>query len=404
MRHLAFLAVSIVLVVSVNWGQAPREFTGKLDPQLAPDMVHVYKRVYAPVEKLAASQVEAQPPAGSKVAVGALIDIRSSSSKSIMFLVDPPTGPPFLWVDGNGNGIFETAEQMPMSPVAGTNQYSLVLRLPIKNAFFKDYPIWVRYFRGLSDPNLSPGQRLIEQTAYALAYGRVRVGEQNVLFQYPFAPSAPAISTNEGLYGVDVDGNGHIRDEQFSVETQYASAEEPVFPIGNIYVSTHMIDMATGNIVVRQRERSEYTRTDLEVEREMPDFAFFDMAGKERKLSDLRGKYVLVDFWGVWCGDCTRETPFQLEAYERFKKRGFEILGGDSDEKIETLRGYLAKNKITWPQATNDSTKQLREVTYRLQEYPSTVLLAPDGKVLVLNQRLLQGYALLDTLERTLPK
>ena len=136
----------------------------------------------------------------------------------------------------------------------------------------------------------------------------------------------------------------------------------------------------------------------------MPDFTFTDLAGKERKLSDFRGKYLMVDFWGVWCGDCTRETPYHLEAYKRFRKRGFEILGVDSDEKIETVKGYIAKNKMAWTQATNDSTKRLQQADYRLQEYPSTILLGPDGKVLVLNQHLLQGDALLQTLDRILPK
>ncbi len=146
------------------------------------------------------------------------------------------------------------------------------------------------------------------------------------------------------------------------------------------------------------------TGVDLDVGKVMPDFAFTDLEGKERHLSDFRGKYLMVDFWGVWCGDCTRETPFQLEAYKRFKGRGFEILGLDSDEKIETLLGYLKKNNITWPQATNASVKQLANVTYRIQEYPSTVLLGPDGVVLVIDQHKLQGEELIKTLDRVLPK
>ena len=162
--------------------------------------------------------------------------------------------------------------------------------------------------------------------------------------------------------------------------------------------------MATGRIVVRQRKKEDYQRIDLDVGMQMPDFAFTDLEGKERHLSEFRGRYLMVDIWGVWCSDCTRETPYQLAAYERFKKRGFEILGLDTDEKIETLRGYLAKNKITWTQATNDSISKLVLVRYRIQEYPSTILLGPDGKVLVLDQHQLQGDALLETLERTLPK
>lgn len=403
MYRLILASVFLFSAVAVSYGQAPKEFSGKLDPQLSPDMVHVDERVYH-AAALSGFRFETAPPDGTVVSAGALIDYRAASNKTLMLIVEPPKGKPFLWVDGNANGIYETAEQFPMSPVEGTNQLSTVIRLPIKNAYFKDYPIYVRYFRGFSHPDLAATDRLIEQSVYALAYGRVQVGDRKVLFQYPFPPGENGINPTEGLFGVDVDGNGRIRDEQFSVETSYTSGQEAVFPLGDIYVSTTRIDMPTGTITVRRREKSDYTRVDLEVGREMPDFTFTDLAGKERKLSDFRGKYLMVDFWGVWCGDCTRETPFHLEAYKRFRKRGFEILGVDSDESIETVKAYVAKNKMTWPQATNDSTKRLQQVDYRLQEYPSTILLGPDGKVLVLNQRLLHGDALLQTLDRFLPK
>jgi peroxiredoxin len=238
----------------------------------------------------------------------------------------------------------------------------------------------------------------------ALAMGHVNVSGKKVLFQYPFSPRHDAISTTEGLFGVDGNGDGKIRDEQFSSESSYADNAEIVFPLGDKYVSTSSVDITTGKIVVRQRDKSEYHRIDLKVNDVMPDFAFTDIEGKERHLSEFRGIYLMVDFWGVWCGDCTRETPFQLEAYKRFKNRGFEILGLDSDEKIETLKAYLTKNNITWPQATRDSVGQLTMVTYRIQEYPSTILLGPDGKVLVLDQHMLQGEELLKTLDQTLPK
>jgi thiol-disulfide isomerase/thioredoxin len=136
----------------------------------------------------------------------------------------------------------------------------------------------------------------------------------------------------------------------------------------------------------------------------MPDFAFTDVDGKTRNTSEFRGKYLLVDFWGVWCVDCRHETPYQLAAYDRFKSRGFEILGLDDDEKIETLKDYLTKNKITWPQAVYSTEKPLAEITYRIQEYPTAVLLGPKREVLVLDQEQLQGEALANTLDRLLPK
>ena len=131
----------------------------------------------------------------------------------------------------------------------------------------------------------------------------------------------------------------------------------------------------------------------------MPNFEFTDLTGKARSLAEFRGKYLLVDFWGVWCVDCRRETPFQVEAYKRFRSRGFEILGLDWDDKIETVTDYMTKTGITWTQARKDSILELTEVRYRIYEYPSTLLLGPDGKVIVIEQEKLQGEELSKTLE-----
>jgi peroxiredoxin len=256
-----------------------------------------------------------------------------------------------------------------------------MLDLPIKNPYYSTFPVFIHYMRGIKHPKVGPTDRLIAQSVMALAMGHVDIHGKKVLFQYPFEPRISAISNSEGLFGVDVNGDGKIRDEQFSPESSFAADDEIVFPFGDGYISTQSVDLATGKIVVRKRDKSEYHRVDLNVGDVMPDFTFTDLQGKERHLSDFRGKYLMVDFWGVWCGDCQRETPYHLEAYKRFKGRSFEILGLDSDKNIEIVKAYLTKNGMTWPQATNDSIKQLANVTYRIQEYPSTILLGPDGKV-----------------------
>ena len=155
---------------------------------------------------------------------------------------------------------------------------------------------------------------------------------------------------------------------------------------------------------MREREPKEYLRQELSVGAEMPDFSFVDFDNKKRSLSEFKGKYLLVDFWGLWCVDCRNEIPYQMDAYRRFRSRGFEILGMDSDEDPEKVKAVLQKNNILWPQARLDSIKTLIEATYRIQEYPSTILLGPDGKVLVLDQKKLKGEQLSQTLDQLLPR
>lgn len=402
LRSLVFITVfSAGAILGQGTGAT---FTGRLDPELAIDTVHSYQRLLSAAD-MSKLRFETAPEKGAVVSAGEMIDEWSATHKTHVLLVEPVGATPYGWIDIDEDGLYETSEKFALGLASGeTNVFAASLRLPIKNAFFKTFPVAFLYFRGVRGDKIKPTDRLIMQSVYALAMGRVTIGGKTRLFQYPFEPSEPAISTIEGLFGVDVDGDGQIRNEQFSVESAYADKEEIVFPLGDMFVSTSKIDMATGQIVVRKREKAEYQRIDLAIGQVMPDFTFTDVNGKERHLSEFRGKYLMVDFWGVWCHDCTRETPFHLAAYERFKGRGFEILGLDTDEKIETLKAYLAKNNITWSQATNDSITRLTKISYRIQEYPSTLLLGPDGKVLVLDQHQLQGEELLKTLDRILPK
>ncbi len=405
MHQRLILFFLTILTTTTVFGQSGVTFTGKLEPQLFVDTIHIYQRVWSSATDTSKLRFSPAPEKGAVISTGELIDQRVTSGKSMVLLVEPLSGAPYIWFDSNANAIYEAAEKVVMdAPADKPSVVTVTLRLPIKNAYFSTFPIFIHYIRGFKHPQLTATDRLVAQSVSAVAWGRVDIKGRSVKFQYPFDPKSPTISTTEGVFGVDVNGDGKIREEQFSPETSYAAKDEIVFPLGDIFVSTTAIDMTTGRIVIRQREKQEYQRIDLEVGMQMPDFAFVDLDGKQRKLSEFRGKYLMVDFWGVWCVDCTRETPYHLAAYERFKERGFEILGLNTDEKVETLRAYLKTNKITWPQATNDSIKKLAEVSYRIQEYPSTILLGPDGKILVLDQHRLRDDALLETLERIIPK
>lgn len=395
------LALAAVLGVA----QTAVTYSGKLDPQLVVDVVHVYQRVYSTAADKSKLKLSPTPPKGTVISIGELIDLRHASGQSVVLLAEPPGKAPYIWFDTNTNGIFEAAEKFELSsPVDQPNTLTGILQLPIKHPYYSTFPVFIHYIRGIKHPKLSETDRLIAQSVSAIAMGRVNIAGRNVLFQYPFEPKQVPISTTDGLFGVDLNGDDQITNKQFSAETAYAFKNELVFPLGDKFISTSSIDPSTGRIVVRKRQKAEYDRVDLRIGMQMPDFVFTDFEGRERRLADFRGKFLLVDFWGVWCIDCTRETPYHLAAYEQFKKRGLEILGLDTDENIETAREYIKKNKMAWPQATHQSIKKLAEVTYQIQEYPSTILLGPDGKVLVLDQDQLRGDELLKTLDRILPK
>ena len=80
------------------------------------------------------------------------------------------------------------------------------------------------------------------------------------------------------------------------------------------------------------------------------DLTFKAVDGSEVDLQKLRGKVVLIDFWATWCGPCMAELPNVIKAYEKYKEKGFEIIGISLDEDKADLARVLKTKKITWPQ------------------------------------------------------
>ncbi len=138
----------------------------------------------------------------------------------------------------------------------------------------------------------------------------------------------------------------------------------------------------------------------------IPDFRFVDFDGSSRSLSEFRGKYLMLSFWGTWCPYCRAEIPFANAAYARFQSRGFEILGMDHEKRatVEDVRRFLRDNAITWTVARPDSVDTLITERFGVRSYPTIVLLDPEGRVMPVREAALRGQALAATLDRILPR
>lgn len=118
------------------------------------------------------------------------------------------------------------------------------------------------------------------------------------------------------------------------------------------------------------------------------DFTQNDVDGKPVSLSDFRGKVVLVDFWAAWCGPCRAENPNVVEAYNKFKSKGFTVLGVSLDKTKDKWVEAIEKDGLTWTQVS-DLKYWDNEVStmYGVRAIPANVLVGKDGKILAKNLR-----------------
>ncbi len=130
-------------------------------------------------------------------------------------------------------------------------------------------------------------------------------------------------------------------------------------------------------------------RAVMEVGKKAPDFAVTTLDGRTVKRADFSGKYLLLDFWAVWCGPCVAETPYLKEAWETFKDDSrFAMMGLSLDPEISAPRDYAAKHQLGWIQGFLGewSTNSLPE-RYGVQGIPSIFLIGPDGKIVAKDLR-----------------
>ena len=129
-----------------------------------------------------------------------------------------------------------------------------------------------------------------------------------------------------------------------------------------------------------------------------PDIALENPDGKIMRLSDLRGKVVLLDFWAAWCRPCRVENPNVVRAYKKYHDKGFEVFSVSLDRDKATWVKAIKDDELIWPYHVSDLKFWQSEAAkiYGVSGIPATFLIGKDGRIIAKN---LRGAALENALK-----
>ena len=186
-----------------------------------------------------------------------------------------------------------------------------------------------------------------------------------------------------------MDGLGSSDQEEFALSFTETLAASAVMA-GEIDAARQtyqtLAETFSDAVELKQRVEAELNRLDR-VGEPVANVEAQDLNGKTIRLSDLRGKYVLVDFWATWCGPCLVELPRLQEAYRKHHDAGLEIVSVSLDETRSAVVDFVKVRQLPWLQIHNGTAGADLVEAFGVTSIPASYLIDPDGTIVRLDLR-----------------
>lgn len=368
-----------LLLLALLPGAAAEDVVGRLEPQFEP------RRGAWLVSELDRSSEFINPPPQPLDVRLFSAPLRSPAAwldKKMVVVREYGDGRREISLDADGDDHFQRNENKlaEPSPLLGGHLGATFLVRP-DGARATPLPITLLIHEKPNKHELENDTRFVRHNATFEFGGSLPLGGAQVPARFTIDARSGTLDPVRGFHGFDLNEDGQIDRRMNSFEAVLLRGEDHVFRFRETYFSLSGFDVAAGRFTIRLREPSEYRVIETTRGTQVPDFTFTTLDGHERRLSDYRGKYVLLDFWGAWCRPCWAEIPYLVKTYAATDRETFEIIGMNWDEDPGKAAEFAARHGIRWPNARKASIEDTVLRRFRIRSFPVHILIDPAGKI-----------------------